>query len=67
MLTEEQLKRLQPLTTHPKYGPIVKAAIIGWKKCRPLNGAFGITLENFKFRRSKHFKGCCFLGKALGI
>lgn len=65
MLTEKQLKRLQPLTKHLKYGPIVKAAIIGWKRCRPSAGMFGVATNNNKFIRNKSQKGCCFLGAAV--
>lgn len=62
MLTEIQLKNLQPLLKHKKYGALVKAAIIGWKKCRPASGSFGLNITKRKFTRGKHSKGCCFLG-----
>lgn len=62
MLTEIQLKNLQPLTNHKKYGSLVKAAIIGWKKCKPASGSFGLQQVDGKFKRSSYSKGCCFLG-----
>lgn len=65
MLTEEQLKNLEPLTKHKKYGPIVKAAIIGWKRCRPTTETFGVDRKNSKFVRDLSVKGCCFLGAAV--
>lgn len=62
MLTETQLKNLQPLLKHKKYGVLVKAAIIGWKRCKPAYGSFGLQQVDGKFKRSSYSNGCCFLG-----
>jgi hypothetical protein len=65
MLTEQQLKQLKPLTKHKKFGKVLKAAIIGWKKCRPIAGYFGICVKNGSWRRQEDTKGCCLIGASL--
>lgn len=68
MLTQEQLKNLEPFTKHPKYGKLVKDAIIGWKRCKPISDWFGLDFNNCKnkFVRNKSYsKGCCLLGASV--
>lgn len=69
MLTQDQLKQLEPLTKHPKFGAVLKSAIIGWKKCKPAIGHFGIKLKENYWRRiprkEQIDRGCCLCGAAL--
>jgi hypothetical protein len=69
MLTEKQLKQLQPLIKHKKFGPILKEAIKGWKRTTPSRGCFGI-IEPSPIEIGKqafkmdYYKKCCLLGAA---
>lgn len=69
MLTKDQLKQLEPLIKHPKFGDMLRSAIIGWKKCRPAKGSFGIKIKENYWRRAPWHeqidKGCCLCGAAL--
>lgn len=62
MLTEQQIKKLRPLTKDPKFGKLLSAAISGWKRTKPIRCKLGID-ETFK--RSKYEEGCCLIGASL--
>lgn len=67
MLTKEQLKQLKPFTKNKKYGQLLKAAIVTWKKCTPVYAMMGVVydIENKKFKRSTEKTGCCLLGASI--
>lgn len=65
MLTQDQIEKLEKLTIHPKYGTILEAAIVGWKRCKPESKHFGISAKHDKFCRDRSYKGCCLIGASL--
>lgn len=65
MLTQTQIKKLESLTKHPKYGALVKRALMNWKKCKPVTCDHGIEEINGKFKRTSYYDGCCFTGAGL--
>lgn len=65
MLTEEQIKELEPLTRHLKYGKLLIDAIEVWKIYNPVTGDFGcMPDESGKFIKFEFSQGCCLLGAA---
>lgn len=72
MLTEQQLKNLEPLCSTPKYGKILENAIEIWKQenVTPLTNWFGIdNINGLVWELSKIRSGssycCCLLGASL--
>lgn len=63
MLTPTQIKKLEPLTKHPRFGKLLIEAIKGWKHTTPRKGLFGIELGLKRYISSE--KKCCLLGAAL--
>lgn len=64
MLTKEQEKQLKSLTNHKKFGKLLKAAILGWKKTEPTAKTFGLIFKENKFV-ADYRNVSCLLGAAL--
>lgn len=64
MLTEQQLKKLNPLLTNAKYGNILQNAIEIWKtEVNPTVSAFGLLFSNSN--KWKSVGQCCLVGASL--
>lgn len=56
MLTQEQIEKLEPLTKHPRYGKILKDAMVNWmlpnvspRMLRDVWGVLGVTWINDRY------------------
>lgn len=67
MLTETQLKNLEPLTNHPRFGKLLIASINQWKKedVQYTTGSYGVTIVNEKYTFAYENKKCCLIGAAI--
>lgn len=66
MLTEEQIKKLESLCQHVRYGKILQDAIETWKNSQPCQKIFGVYVY---YENKTHFemsanKCCCLIGAA---
>lgn len=67
MLTEKQLKNLEPLIKNSRFGKLLKNSIEQWKKenVTYTTGSYGITIINEKYDFLHENKACCLLGASL--
>lgn len=65
MITQQQIKQLEPLTQHLEFGPVLIRAIETWKTNNIRLNNFGITYSANQYYEVYSSEGCCLIGASI--